>query len=344
MRCRRTSVFSRCLLLGSMMVAAVGCVPKAEDEVVIYSALDQEFSAPILAAFSRSTEKQIKPLAKFDVESTKTVGLVNRLISEQDRVVCDVFWNNEILHTVRLQKLGLLQPHDWKVPGDWPAIASDNSWCGFAARARVILVNTNALKDASEWPSSVMELADPKWKDRCGMAKPLFGTTATHAAVLDVQMGREKSEKFFTNVASNAQVMSGNKQVAQAVALGKLDWGLTDTDDALIELEAGLPVAIVFPDQMSAELGTLRIPNTLAILKGAPHPVAAAKLADFLVSPETEDRLAMGDSSQIPMFREVPTRPRVLPKEGVRWMDVDFEAAADNWESTAEMLERIFKL
>ena len=103
-------------------------------------------------------------------------------------------------------------------------------------------------------------------------------------------------------------------------------------------------MAIVFPDQMPAELGTLRIPNTLAILKGAPHPVAAAKLADYLVSPETEDRLAMGDSSQIPMFREVPTQPRVLPKEGVRWMDVDFEAAADNWESTAEMLERIFKL
>lgn len=330
--------------LVSMLFLALGCVPKAENEVVIYSALDQEFAAPILSAFSRATEKEIKPLAKFDVESTKTVGLVNRLISEQDRVVCDVFWNNEILHTVRLQRLGLLQPHDWDVPADWPAIASDKTWCGFAARARVIVVNTNELPDQSQWPNSVMDLVDPRWKDRCGIAKPLFGTTATHAAVLDVQLGREASEAFFQDVAGNAQVLSGNKQVALSVALGKLAWGLTDTDDALIELEAGLPVAIVFPDQLPAQLGTLRIPNTIAILKGAPHPVAAAKLADYLVSPETEDRLAMGDSSQIPMFREVATEPRVLPKEGVRWMDVDFEAAADNWDSTAEMLERIFKL
>lgn len=326
------------------IVLATGCVPKAENEVVIYSALDQEFAAPILSAFSRSAEKEIKPLAKFDVESTKTVGLVNRLISEKDRVVCDVFWNNEILHTVRLQKMGLLQPHKWNVPDDWPAIASDNTWCGFAARARVIVVNTNQLPDKTEWPNSVMDLIDPQWKDRCGIAKPLFGTTATHAAVLDTQMGREKSEAFFQDVANNAQVMSGNKQVALSVALGKLAWGLTDTDDALIELEAGLPVAIVFPDQLPSQLGTLRIPNTIAILKGAPHPVAAAKLANYLVSPETEDRLAMGDSSQIPMFREVQTEPRVLPQEGVRWMDVDFEAAAENWESTAEMLERIFNL
>jgi iron(III) transport system substrate-binding protein len=321
-----------------------GCVPKAENEVVVYSALDQEFAAPILAAFSRSTEKKISPLAKFDVESTKTVGLTNRLISERDRVVCDVFWNNEILHTVRLQKMGLLQPHSWNVPAGWPAVASDNTWCGFAARARVIVVNTNELKDQSQWPHSIMQLADPSWKNRCGIAKPLFGTTATHAAVLDVTLGRSRAEVFFQQVAENAQVLSGNKQVAQSVALGKLAWGVTDTDDAIIEVEAGLPIAIVFPDQQPAELGTLRIPNTIAILKGAPHPVAAAKLADYLVSPETEDRLAMGDSSQIPLFRNVATTPRVLPPEGVRWMDVDFEAAADNWESTAEMLARIFQL
>lgn len=331
-------------LLGFALTLPIGCVPKAENEVVIYSALDQEFAAPILASFSRATEKEIKPLAKFDVESTKTVGLVNRLISEQDRVVCDVFWNNEILHTVRLQKMGLLEPHNWDVPDDWPALASDKTWCGFAARARVILVNTNLLPEKQDWPTSVSDLSDPKWKDRCGIAKPLFGTTATHAAVLDVKLGREASEKFFTQVAGNAQVLSGNKQVAISVGLGKLAWGLTDTDDAIIEQEAGLPVAIVFPDQLPGQPGALRIPNTLAIMKGAPHPTAAEKLADFLVSPETEDRLAMGDSSQIPLFREVNTRPRVLPQEGVRWMDVDFEAAAENWDSAAKMLEQLFSL
>jgi iron(III) transport system substrate-binding protein len=338
---------ARRLVLGVCFAATAmltGCVPEAENEVVIYTALDQEFSAPILAGFARAQDDQIQPQAKFDVESTKTVGLVNRLIGERDRVVCDVFWNNEILHTIRLQKKGLLAPHDWPVPSDWPVIASDKTWCGFAARARVLIVNTNLLPDPAERPHSVMELADPKWKDRCAMAKPLFGTTATHAAVLHHELGADRAEKFFREVAANARILSGNKQVAQSVALGQIAWGITDTDDAIIEIEAGLPAAMIFPDQQPAESGALRIPNTVAILKGAPHPIAAAQLANHLISPETEDRLAMGDSAQIPLFREVPTRPRVLPEEGVRWMDVDFEAAAESWDEVAGKLESIFEL
>ncbi len=47
-------------------------------------------------------------LSKFDVESTKTVGLVEAIIAERERPRCDLFWNNEILNTVRLEKLGLL--------------------------------------------------------------------------------------------------------------------------------------------------------------------------------------------------------------------------------------------
>ena len=115
-----------------------GCMSRSESHVVVYSALDEDFSSPILQAFERRGENQTEVVAKFDVESTKTVGLVNRIIAENDQPVCDVFWNNEILHTVRLQKLGLLKPHDWKLPGNYPAdmVAADGTWCGFAARAR----------------------------------------------------------------------------------------------------------------------------------------------------------------------------------------------------------------
>lgn len=331
------------LAIGAMhWLLVAGCVGRPENEVVVYSALDQEFAGPILGAFSRSTAGQIIPRPKYDVESTKTIGLVNRIIAEQDRVAGDLFWNNEILHTIRLQKLGLLVPHRWQVPSDWPVIAKDQTWCGFAARARVLIINKEMLSDPHLWPQSVMELADPRWKNQCAMARPLFGTTATHLAVLVATLGPSKSDAFIRQLASNVQIVSGNKQVAQNVAQGRIPWGITDTDDAIIELEAGFPVAIVFPDQQPAQWGALRIPNTIAILKNAPHPHAAKQLADYLVSPQTEDRLAMGDSAQIPLFREVPTRPRVLPAHGVRWMDADFEAAAEHWEQLARELESLF--
>ena len=51
---------------------------------MVYSALDQEFAFPILNAFERSTDHQTGVIAKFDVESTKTVGLVNLIIAEEE--------------------------------------------------------------------------------------------------------------------------------------------------------------------------------------------------------------------------------------------------------------------
>ena len=330
------------VLLGWITIA--GCVKRSESDVVVYASLDQEFSAPILDGFARGNENETRVIPKYDVESTKTVGLANLIIAEEKNPQCDLFWNNEIMHTIRLQKSGLLKPHSWQLEPGWPQdmVASDGTWAGFAARARVLVVNTELITDTAEYPKSVADLADPKWKDKCAMARPLFGTTATHFAVLREKNGHDNTIAQLTAIRDNAVILSGNKQVALAVSAGNVAWGLTDTDDAIIEKDLGRPVAIVFPDQSSDQPGTLRIPNTVAIIKNAPHPIAAGKLADYLVRGEIEDRLAMGDSSQIPLSRKSKFPPRVLPSDPVRWMRADFEAAANDWKGWAAEVKTLF--
>ncbi len=263
--------FAAILLL---LPGATGCVRRAESDIVVYSALDRDFATPILDGFERQQDHETGVIAKFDVESTKTVGLVNLIIAEQQAPACDLFWNNEIMHTVRLQKQGLLQPHDWQIEPGWPAdmIASDSTWCGFAARARVLIVNTKLIKSPQEYPRSVAELADPKWAQNCAMARPLFGTTATHFAVLRETQGRDATIDQLKLINDNAVILSGNKQVAVAVSSGRVAWGLTDTDDAIIEKDLGRPVDIVYPDQQPDQPGTLRIPNTIAVIKGVGTP------------------------------------------------------------------------
>jgi len=201
-------------------------------------------------------------------------------------------------------------------------------------------VNKDLLSE-DNWPASVVELADPEWKGRCGLAKPLFGTTATHAAVLFAHWGSQRAQEFFAAVRDNAQVLAGNKQVAVAVGQGQLEFGLTDTDDALAEVEKGMPVAIVYPDQEEGQMGTLFIPNTLCILQGAPHPAHARRLLDYLLTSEIEMRLAEGASAQFPLHSGVAAMPRVCQQE-IRWMDVDFAAAADVWDEAADFLRRQF--
>ena len=46
----------------------------------------------------------------------------------------------------------------------------------------------------------------------------------------------------------------------------------------------GEPVDIVYPDSGEDELGTMLIPNTVAMIEGAPNPEAAKKLIDFIES------------------------------------------------------------
>lgn len=329
------------LITLATLFLSFGCVPNTEDTVVIYSAADREYAQPILAGFQRRNEgTKIAPV--FDVESTKSVGLVARIESEAKRPRCDVFWNNEVIHTIRLAKQGLLQPVNWDIPADWPSemLGTDGVWLGIAARARILLVNRDLIGD--ERPTSVMDLADPKWKGKCAFAEPLAGTTATHFAILDTTLGKDKARDFFEAAKKNAIVVSGNKQVAQMVASGKCAFGLTDTDDALIEIEQGLPVEIVFPDQQPDQSGAIRIPNTLCVPKDAPHPVAAAKLANYLASEDTEGRLAMGPSGQFPVRPNHPQKSRAT-RDDVLWMDVNFEAAADRWPQLAEELRGLFR-
>ena len=345
--------FFLCAIASSL---GLGCVPQREKSVVLYCASDREYVTPILDAFERSNPGT-EIARQFDVEASKTLGLVTRIQKEKERPRCDLFWNNEIIHTIRLQKQGLLVSRRWKVPDDWPKgfKASDGTWIGFAARARVLIVNKNRLPDPATWPTSVLELADEKWYHRCGLAYPVYGTTATHMTVIashekQIQGGKSLDASYLNQERrldwprwsdawiENAVVLAGNKQVALAVSSGELDWGLTDTDDAVVEKEAGNPVEVVFPDQEESGFGTLFIPNTISVLQKAPHPNSAATLADYLVSEKVESRLTMGNSAQFPVWPDAKVQSRLGETEKLRWANADFEKAAERWEEVLKDL------
>ncbi|MFQ5805866.1 MAG: extracellular solute-binding protein [Phycisphaerae bacterium] len=324
----------------------VGCERRASErgrpEVVVYTALDQQFSEPILSAFTQQTGIAVR--AVYDTESTKTVGLVNRIRAEAQRPRCDVFWNNEILNTLRLKAEGLLQPCQPAQADNYPVQYRDRAgyWYGFAARARVILVNTELVK-AEEVPKSVRDLADTRWRGRVGIAKPLFGTTASHVACLFALLGETEAKALLASFKENdVRVVGGNKTCAEMVGNGQLAFGLTDTDDAIIELESGKPVRIVFPDAGSDDMGTPLLPNTLAVVKGAPHPEAAEKLVDYLLSPEVEARLAQGPSAQIPLHSHTTVQSRAGRLEDIKPMEVDFAKAAEAFSAAAKYIESTF--
>jgi iron(III) transport system substrate-binding protein len=200
----------------------------------------------------------------------------------------------------------------------------------------------------------VLDLTAKRWRGRVVMARPHFGTSATQAACLFDVLGRDEAKKFYRGLKANAvRLAPGNKQVAEWVGQGRTPLGqpaavgITDTDDAMDEVRAGRNVAIIYPDRAGGtnpRMGTLFIPNTLAILKGCPNPQGARRLVDYLLGPDIERQLAEGESCQVPLNPEVKAKlpPQIETPRTVRAMKVDFVKAAALWDEAAEFVAKEF--
>lgn len=331
----------RIATLALLGVLLAGCAK--EPDLVVYCSLDQEFAEPLIKRYETETGLSVR--AEFDVEANKTVGLVRRLREERARPRCDVFWNNEVAHSVSLANDGLLASYDSPSAAAIPAQFRDpqHRWTGFAARARVLIVNTDKV-DASQ-VRSMWDVVDPKWAGKAGVARPLTGTTLTHMTALYVALGESKADEYVRKLAELGKsgavnIGNGNANIARLVGDGTLAFGWTDTDDFAVTLERGAHVAAVYPDKDAH--GTLLIPNTIMLVQGAPHPDAGKRFIDWVLRPEIEKELAFSRSAQIPVRADVPRPPTVAGPDAFKALEVDFQKVGAQLETRAEHFKKLF--
>jgi len=325
---------------GGSVLTTSGCAEQRR-EVVVYCALDQEFAATIFEDFERQTGVHVEP--QFDDEVTKTVGLTNRIKLEKGRPRADVFWNNEVVQTVRLKNAGCLDayrsPSAADIPDEWKD--PDGVFACFAARARILAVNTKRGAPGHE-PRSWLDLADPTRKGEAAIAKPVAGTTATHFCVLYEVVGAGKTNAWYAALQKNdCAILAGNGPVMREVRDGRYAFGFTDTDDFNVARLDDYPVKAVYPDQDEGGLGCLVIPNSIALVKGAPHPDDAKKFIDYALSKDVEKRLAFGRSAQIPVRADVETPPGMKKLGEIRRLKVDFAKAALQFEKLQDQVPEL---
>lgn len=294
----------------------------SHEETVVYTSVDAVFARPIAEAFQEETG--IKVLLVADTEETKSTGLLNRLIAEKERPQADVFWSGDPLRAAILKLENVSAVYKSPLAEGLPVSLSDpeGHWTGFSARARVLIYNRDLVPEGRE-PTSVMDLLDPRFKDRACIANPLFGTTSMHAAALFAVLGEEKAKAFFEGFIENGgKILSSNGEVRRRVANGEFALGITDTDDANVARLEGKPVGIVFPD--TDGIGTLIIPNSAVLIKDGPNPEAARRFIDYLLRPETEEALAKSEAAQMPLRPEVPIPEGMVSIQDLTPMKVDY--------------------
>jgi len=316
------------LLLSFLGLAAqmtfTSCAKKT-NEVVVYVSEDQVFSQPILEDFQRQTGIRVKAI--YDTEEAKGTGLMNRLLAEKKNPRADVYWANEPIRAEFLKQRGIATPYLSPNARTIPENMKDPKgyWTGFSARARVFIVN----RSVKHPPTSIEEYTAPRWKGRAALANPLFGTTAIQFAVLLHRWGEARVQHFWQNlIANGVRITTSNGESADFVARGEADWALVDSDDAINRMRQGLPVTLVLPDQGPEGMGTLVLPNAVLLIKNGPHPENGKRLIDFLLSPETERKLAFADCAQIPLHPGVETPAELKSFRNMKVLSLDYTATA----------------
>ncbi|HEU4684597.1 MAG TPA: extracellular solute-binding protein, partial [Nitrospira sp.] len=300
-------------LLVSCNVAAIPlqqALLPAADKITVYSGRSERLIKPVLDEFTAKTGIQV------DLLSSGTTELVNRLKAEGDRTAADVLITNDAGSLELARAAGLFRPLNMReveraIPSQFRA--PDNSWVGLSGRFWIIVYNKTLVKP--EALKSLLDLADPKWKDK--IAIPNSGSEYLQAgvSVIKATYGDAKTKEFLQGLKENAgsQVYQKSSQIVDAVAKGQVALGIVNHYYVYRHLltQPSAPIAVFMPDQQEGGMGAIMNVTGIGILKSAKHLDSAKLLVEFLVA-QAGQKLFADLDKEYPLHPDVKADPSLV--------------------------------
>jgi len=305
--------------------------PAGASELVIYSGRKESAFKPVVELFERRTG------VKVALKTGKTSGLANEILQERQRPRADILIATEAGICELLARKGALEPYRSPNAGPIPPEykSAKGFWTGISGRARVILYNTGLVKE-KEIPTSVLDVADTRWKGKVAIAATRERTTLAWLAALVHVMGEARAKTYIDTLRQNGlHILPDNSDVWRGVGNGEFALGLTNSPNYYLALEAGLPVGVIYPDQGPAEMGALVNPNVVAIVKGAKNSAEARRFVDFILSREAQEILVR-HAFEIPLVPGADVR-KVRPLGSFRVLKVTQEHLGDLEDTTIKL-------
>ncbi len=337
---RRTILSVLLLLFTAGLVAGI-FVPSAQaaDKLTIYSGRSERLIKPVLDAFTANTGIQIELL------SSGTTELVNRLKSESDRTPADLLITNDAGSLELARAAGLLHPLNMReidraIPAQFRA--PDNAWVGLSGRFWIVVYNRTMVQP--DQVKSLLDLADPKWKDK--IAIPNSGSEYLQAgvSVIRATYGDEKTRQFLQGLKTNAdsQVYQKSSQIVDAVAKGQVALGIVNHYYVYRHLAAqpDAPIAVVMPDQQEGGMGAIMNVAGVGIVKSTKHMDSAKLLVEFLVA-QAGQKLFADLDKEYPLHPDVKTDPALVERKSFRAALVPLAKLAELREPTIALIEEV---
>lgn len=192
--------------------------PDSSGTLTIYSGRSESLVAPLFEQFTAETG------IKVEVRYGDSAEMAATILEEGSNSPADIFFSQDAGALGALSKENLLKvlPADTLQKVDPAYQSPDGTWIGISGRARVFNYNPELV---SELPTSVLQLAQPEWKDRIAIA-PTNASFQSFVTAMRVLIGDEKTKEFLTGLADNAVTYEKNGLILDAVESGEVAAGL----------------------------------------------------------------------------------------------------------------------
>lgn len=291
--------------------AACAILPaRAAETLTIYAAQHQQTVDQIIKAFTKETGIEAK------VRPGEPPELASQLLKEGASSPADVFLAANSPELMLLSEHHLLAPVDpatlARVPRQYSSPAGD--WVGTSARVNVLVYNTDKVQAAS-LPSSLMDLADPKWKGKLAIA-PTDADFLPLVAAVVAEKGRAAALDWLKGLKRNAMIFDDNEAVVAAVERGAAEAGIANNYYlprlAVEKGEGKMHSAMYYFG--AGDIGALMNIAGAGVLKSSRHQPEAQKFLAFLVSTPIQKTLAEGSVSfEYPLVPGIPANPVLKP-------------------------------
>jgi iron(III) transport system substrate-binding protein len=327
------------VLLSLLLLVASVLSVSAADTLTIYSGRSERLIKPVLDAFTANTGIQIQLL------SSGTTELVNRLKAEGDRTSADLLITNDAGSLELARTAGLLRPLNMReidraIPAQFRA--PDNAWVGLSGRFWIVAYNRTLVQP--DQVTSLLDLGDPKWKDK--IAIPNSGSEYLQAgvSVIRAAYGEERTRQFLQGLKANAdgQVYQKSSQIVDAVAKGQVALGIVNHYYVYRHLAAqpDSPIAVVMPDQQEGGMGAIMNVAGVGIVKPSKHLDSAKLLVEFLVAQAGQKLFAELDK-EYPLHQDVKADPALMDRKTFRAALVPLSKLAELREPTLALIEQV---
>jgi ABC-type Fe3+ transport system substrate-binding protein len=297
-------------ILTAVLALAVAAAPftagAVEDKLVIVTSYPPDTTTTVKAAFEKK-----HPGIKVEMLRKKTTAGIKYLQETAGNNRSDMFWASAPDAFEVLKGDGLLQKYEVKVKGipekvgAFPINDPEGYYKGFAASGYGIMWNTRYLKAKKlPVPKTWADLAKPVYHGHVGMSAPSrSGTTHLTVETLLQGMGWAEGWAMWKAIAGNFKTVTERSfGVPDGVNSGQFGIGIVIDFFGLSSEASGFPVKFIYPPV------TTLVPANIAIVKGAPHPKAAAAFIEFLLSPAGQEVLLD------PKIRRLPVNPATYAK------------------------------